>query len=142
MHGSTEKMVMHLAGALTDRGISVKPFDLANTDIGELAASLVDAATIVIGTPTFLFGPHPLVANAAFITNLIRPKAKFATVIGSYGWGGKTVEALKGMLNHLSIEVLDPVYVKGAPDSACLRELEALAERIAVKHREAGIMAN
>ena len=142
MHGSTEKMVMHLTGALTDRGISVKPFDLANTDLGELAASLVDAATIVIGTPTFLFGPHPLVANAAFITNLIRPKAKFATVIGSYGWGGKTVEALKGMLNHLSIEVLDPVYVKGAPDSACLRELEALAERIAVKHREAGIMAN
>jgi len=142
MHGSTEKMVMHLTGALTDHGISVKPFDLANTDIGELAASLVDAATIVIGTPTFLFGPHPVVANAAFITNLIRPKAKFATVIGSYGWGGKTVEALKGMLNHLSIEVLDPVYVKGAPDSACLRELEALAERIAVKHREAGIMAN
>jgi flavorubredoxin len=142
MHGSTEKMVMHLAGALTDRGIRVKPYDLAHTDLGELAASLVDAATIVIGTPTFLFGPHPLVANAAFITNLIRPKAKFATVIGSYGWGGKTVESLKGMLNHLSIEVLDPVYVKGAPDSACLRELEALAERIAVKHREAGIMAN
>ena len=142
MHGSTEKMVMHLTGALIDRGIRVKPFDLTKTDIGELAASLVDAATIVIGTPTLLFGPHPLAANAAFITNLIRPKAKFATVIGSYGWGGKTVEALKGMLNHLSIEVLDPVYVKGAPDSACLRELEALAERIAVKHREAGIMAN
>jgi len=141
MHGSTEKMVMHLADALIDRGIRVKPFDLTKTDIGELAASLVDAATIVIGTPTFLFGPHPLAAHAAFITNLIRPKAKFATVIGSYGWGGKTVEAVKGMLNHLSIEVLDPVYVKGAPDSACLRELEALAERIAEKHREAGIMA-
>ena len=142
MHGSTDKMVMHLTGALIDRGIRVKPFDLVATDLGELAASLVDAATIVIGTPTLLFGPHPLVANAAFITNLIRPKAKFATVIGSYGWGGNTVEALKGMLNHLSIEVLDPVYIQGAPDSACLRELEALAERIADKHREAGIMVH
>lgn len=142
MHGSTEKMVMHLTGALIDRGIRVKPFDLVSTDLGELAASLVDTATIVIGTPTLLFGPHPLVANAAFITNLIRPKAKFATVIGSYGWGGNTVEALKGMLNHLSIEVLDPVYIKGAPDSACLRELEALAERIADKHRKAGIMVH
>jgi flavorubredoxin len=141
MHGSTEKMVMHLAGALIDRGIRVKPFDLAKTDLGELAASLVDAGTIVIGTPTLLFGPHPLVANAAFITNLIRPKAKFATVIGSYGWGGNTVESLKGMLNHLSIEILDPVYVKGAPDSSCLRDLEALAEQIAAKHRESGILA-
>jgi len=140
MHGSTEKMVMHLTDALIDRGIRVKPFDLTKTDISELAASLVDAATIVIGTPTLLFGPHPLAANAAFITNLIKPKTRFATVIGSYGWGGKTVEAVKGMLNHLKIEVLDPVYVRGAPDSACLRELEALAERIAIKHREAGIM--
>jgi flavorubredoxin len=140
MHGSTEKMVTHLTDALIDRGIRVKPFDLTKTDIGELAASLVDAATIVIGTPTLLFGPHPLAANAAFITNLIKPKTRFATVIGSYGWGGKTVEAVKEMLNHLKIEVLDPVYVKGAPDSACLRELEALAERIAIKHREAGLM--
>jgi hypothetical protein len=41
---------------------------------------------------------------------------------------------------HLSAEILDPVYVRGAPDSACLRDLEALAERIAVKHRETGIM--
>src|SRR5690606_25416078 len=96
MHGSTEKMVLHLAGALIDRGIAVKPFDLTKTDLGELAAALVESATIVIGTPTLLFGPHPLVANAAFITNLIRPKAKYATVIGSYGWGGKTVEAVKG----------------------------------------------
>jgi flavorubredoxin len=140
MHGSTEKMVTHLTDALIDRGIRVKPFDLTKTDIGELAASLVDAATIVIGTPTLLFGPHPHAANAAFITNLIKPKTRFATVIGSYGWGGKTVEAVKEMLNHLKIEVLDPVYVKGAPDSACLRELEALAERIAIKHREAGLM--
>jgi flavorubredoxin len=139
MHGSTEKMVNHLVGALIDRGIRVKPFDLSKTDLGELAASLVDAATIVIGTPTVLFGPHPMVANAAFITNIIRPKAKFATVIGSYAWGGKTVEALKGMLNHLSVELLDPVYTKGIPDSACLRELETLADRIAGKHREAGI---
>jgi flavorubredoxin len=140
MHGSTEKMVLHLAGALIDHGITVKPFDLTKTDLGELAASLVDSATIVLGTPTLLFGPHPLVANAAFITNLIRPKAKFATVIGSYGWGGKTVESLKVMLNHLSVEILDPVYVKGAPDSASLRKLEALADRIAGKHREAGIL--
>ncbi len=140
MHGSTEKMVMHLTDALIDRGIRVKPFDLTKTDIGELATSLVDAATIVIGTPTLLFGPHPLAANAAFITNLIKPKTKFATVIGSYGWGGKTVEAVKGMLKNLKIEVLDPVYVRGAPDAACLRELEALAERIAIKHREAGLM--
>jgi flavorubredoxin len=136
MHGSTEKMVNHLSGALMERNVSVRMFNLEVSDLGEIAMALVDAATIVIGTPTMLFGPHPLAVNAAYITNLIRPKTKFAAVIGSYGWGGNTVETLKGMLSRLNVEMLDPVYVKGAPDSACLRELENLADVIMKKHRE------
>ena len=36
MHGSTKKMVEHLTGALIERGINVKPFNLTHTDIGEL----------------------------------------------------------------------------------------------------------
>jgi flavorubredoxin len=136
MHGSTEKMVSHLASALMERDIPVTIFNLAVSDLGEIAMSLVDAATLVIATPTLLFGPHPLAVNAAYVTNLLRPKVKYAAVIGSYGWGGNTVEIIKGMLNRLSIEMLDPVYVKGMPDSRSLRDLEALADRIVVRHRE------
>ncbi len=139
MHGSTEKMVNHLAGALIDRNITVRVFNLEAADLGEIAMALVDAATIVIGVPTMLFGPHPLVVNAAYITNLLRPKAKFAAVIGSYGWGGTTVDTLKGMLSRLSAEMLAPVYIKGTPDSACLRDLEALADVIVKKHREIAV---
>jgi len=136
MHGSTEKMVSHLAGALIERDIPVTIFNLAASDLGEIAMSLVDAATLVIATPTLLFGPHPLAVNAAYVTNLLRPKVKYAAVIGSYGWGGNTVEIIRGMLNRLSIEMLDPVYVKGMPDSRSLRDLEALADRIVIRHRE------
>lgn len=136
MHGSTEKMVSHLAGALMERDIPVTIFNLAVSDLGEIAMSLVDAATLVIATPTLLFGPHPLAVNAAYVANLLRPKVKYAAVIGSYGWGGNTVEIIRGMLNRLSVEMLDPVYVKGMPDSRSLRDLEALADRIVVRHRE------
>ncbi|HON81285.1 MAG TPA: FprA family A-type flavoprotein [Methanoregulaceae archaeon] len=136
MHGSTEKMVTHLTDALLDRAITVRVFNLVASDLGDIAMSLVDAATVVIGTPTMLFGPHPLVANAAYITNLLRPKTRFAAVIGSYGWGGNTVDILKGMLLRLTAEMLEPVYVKGAPDSECLRDLEALADTIATKHKQ------
>jgi len=136
MHGSTEKMVTHLTDALLDRAITVRVFNLVASDLGDIAMSLVDAATVVIGTPTMLFGPHPLVANAAYITNLLRPKTRFAAVIGSYGWGGNTVDILKGMLPRLTAEMLEPVYVKGAPDSECLRDLEALADTIATKHKQ------
>ncbi|MBT3362856.1 MAG: FprA family A-type flavoprotein [Chloroflexi bacterium] len=138
MHGSTRIMVEHLVIALSQRGVTVKQFDLTVTDIGKLAEALVDAATIVIGTPTILAGPHPAVAYAAILANALRPTTKFASIIGSYGWGGKTVETIAAAIPNLKVEILDPVLCKGLPKQADLEALDALANAIAQKHKEAG----
>ncbi len=136
MHGSTKKMVEYLTDALIKRDIMVKPFNLTVTDIGELAIELVDAATIVIGSPTVLAGPHPSVAYAAFLANMLRPKVKFATVIGSYGWGGKMVENVVGMLGNLKVEILSTVIVKGFPEKSDFLALDDLADEILNKHKQ------
>jgi flavorubredoxin len=138
MHESTRRMVDHLVSALVDQGVRVEPFNLVVTDIGKLAMALVDAGTLVVGTPTVLAGPPPLAAYAAFLANALRPKAKFLSIVGSYGWGGKTVEALAGMIPNLKVEVLAPVLCKGLPQAEALTALETLAATIAAKHREAG----
>lgn len=122
MHGSTEKMVNLLTEALIAKGVGVAPYNLTVTDTGELAMALVDAATVVIATPTVLFGPHPQAVCATYLVNLLRPKMRFASVIGSYGWGGKTVETLKGMLSSVKPELLEPVYIRGLPaQKPCVR---------------------
>lgn len=136
MHGSTQLMVNYLTEALMRRGVTVKRFDLTATDIGQLAMALVDAATIVIGTPTVLAGAHPLAANAAFLANAVRPNVKFVSIIGSFGWGGKTVEQLAAMLSNLKVEVLEPVLSRGFPKEADLAALDRLAETIRAKHKE------
>ena len=138
MHGSTREMVDHLASALVENGVVVELFSLPVTDIGKLAMSLVDAATVVVGTPTVLTGPHPLAAYATFLANALRPKVKFLSIIGSYGWGGKTVETLAGMIPNLKVEVLEPVLCKGAPSAPDLEVLDRLAGTIAQKHKENG----
>ena len=138
MHGSTRRMVEYLVGALAQRGVTVKQFDLTVTDLGKLAAALVDAATVVIGTPTVLAGPHPNAVYAVFLANALRPNLKFASIIGSYGWGGKTVEQLVGMLPNLKVELLDPILCKGYPREADFKALDNLAEAIAQKHEEQG----
>ncbi len=138
MHGSTRKMVEYLVGALAQRGVTVKQFDLAVTDIGKLAMSLVDAATIVIGAPTVLAGPHPNVVYAAVLANALKPSLKFVAIIGSYGWGGKTVEQLAGMIPNLKVEILEPVLCKGFPKEADFKALDNLATTIAEKHKEYG----
>jgi len=134
-HGSTARMVEYLVGALTEKGVTVHQFDLAVTDIGKLAIALVDAATIVIGTPTIHVGPHPAVFYAAHLANLLRPKARFASIVGSYGWNSKAVEQIAALIPNLKVELLEPVLCKGHPRESDFVALDRLAAEVAEKHQ-------
>jgi flavorubredoxin len=140
MHDSVRKMVEYFVDALAGRGIKVRQFNLTGVDIGELAMALVDAATVVIGAPTFLAGVHPTAAYAAMLTGALRPKTKFVSVIGSFGWAERTVEQLKGLLGGLKVEIIEPAIAKGLPREKDFEALNTLAENIAQKHREIGIL--
>ncbi len=140
MHGSTERMVDHLTEALSEEGVRVERFDLTVADTGRYASTLVDAATIVIASPCFLTGAHPLVVSAVFLANALKPKLKFASIIGSYGWGSRMVAQLKGLMSGLKVEYIDPVEVKGEPGPADLDALGVLAREIGRRHREAGLV--
>jgi len=94
---------------------------------------------IAIGVPTVHAGPHPAVAYAVSLANSLRPKAKFAAIFGSYGWGGKTVELIAAMIPNLKVEIIPPVLCKGLPEAADFKALDDLAETIARKHKEAGL---
>jgi len=96
------------------------------------------AATLVVGTSTVLAGPHPLAAYATFLASALRPRVKFLSIIGSYGWGGKTVETLAGMIPNLKVEVLDPVLCKGGASKTDFEAIDLLPETIAQKHQENG----
>ncbi|MGA1980228.1 MAG: FprA family A-type flavoprotein [Sedimentisphaerales bacterium] len=139
MHDSTRKMVEHFVDALIERGITVKQFNLSVADIGKLAMSLVDAATIVLGSPTVLTAAHPKVAYAAILANALRPKTKFASIIGSFGWGGRMVEQITGLISNLKVEILEPVIAKGYPKDNDFTALENLADKILTKHKAVGI---
>ena len=139
MHESTKKMVDYFVEALIQRGITVKQFNLSKTDIGKLAMALVDAATIVIASPTVLVGPHPSVVYAVYLANALRPKLKLASIIGSYGWGSRMVEQIKGMVPNLKVELLEPVVVKGFPKEEDFKALDRLADEILNKHKEYNI---
>ena len=140
MHGSTRVMVDALVSALVDRGVAVERFELTGSDPGNVAMSLVDAATVVIGAPTVLGGAHPAAAHIALLANALRPRTKFVSVLCSYSWGGRAVEQISGLIGNLRAEVLEPVVCKGLPRSQDLQAIERLADQIAQKHRELGLV--
>lgn len=136
MHGSTAAMVKHLIDALARRGVTVHAFDLSVTDIGKLAIALVDAATLIVGTPTVHVGPHPAVFYAAHLANLLRPKVKYAAIVGSYGWSSKAIEQITELIPRLQVDVLGTVLQKGCPTADTFGQLDALAAGVAEAHRK------
>ncbi len=140
MHGSTRKMVDALVNDLAQRGVGVRSRDMVTSDFGEVAIDLVDLTTLIIATPTMLAGPHPKAVYAAYLANALRPKLQLVGVIGSFGWGGKTVDILKANMGNIRTEFLDPVLVKGLPRDEDYQRLEALADRVRAKHVELGVL--
>lgn len=140
MHGSTEMMVDRLCGRLYERGVNVERFNLAYADTGRITMALVDAATVVFGSPTVLGGAHPHVISAAFLINALRPKLRYSAIIGSLGWAGKMAEQVIANTGNLKTESLGTVLVKGRPRAEDLKKLDGLADAIAAKHKESGII--
>ncbi len=140
MHGSTKKAAEHLAGALMERGISVKVFNLSTADIGELAMALVDAATMVIAAPTVLGGIHPSAIYAAYLVNALRPKLKVMGIISSYSWGGMAAQHVQNCISVIKPDMLEPLLIKGDPEEEDLRKIEAMADEILKKHRDLNLI--
>ena len=138
MHGSTQKMVYHLIEQLIKRNIKVTPYHLTSSDIGELAMALVDVATVIIASPTVLTGPHPKIVYAAYLCNILRPKARYAGIIGSFGWGSKMEKDILQLLTNLKVELLPSVITKSYPGKKDFTSLNQLAEQIAVNHKKLG----
>lgn len=140
MYGSTEEMVQYVKKSLENAGINVYTHDIVRDDLGDLAVQLVDAATIVVGASMVLAGPHPMAINACILANALKPKVKFASVIGSYGWGGKLTETIASLFTSIKPEFVQPVVIKGKLKEADFTELDKLINSIIDKHKSINIL--
>ena len=140
MHGSTQTMVEYLTTKLIEKGVEVDPYDISKADLGELTMATVDAATIILAAPTVLTNMHPMAELVAYWVSILRPKAKAYGFIGSYGWGGKTLETVKSLFSGIKADFFEPVLVKGLPNQADYEALDKLADAIVEKHRVLGLL--
>ena len=140
MYESTKDMIDYLSEKLEAKGIKTFKFDIVDDDLGDLAMALVDAATIVLGTSMVLAGPHPMAVNVAYLAAVLRPKAKFASLVGSYGWGGKLFDLIAQILAPLKLDLIEPLQVKGKPTADDFKKLDVMAESIFEKHKSIGLV--
>lgn len=140
MYGATEEMINYLSDELNKKGIDTIKHDVISDNLGDLAMALVDGTTIVMGTSMVLAGPHPASVNIAYIASVLKPKAKFASLVGSFGWGGKLFDLLADILSKLRLDIIEPVQIKGCLTKDDYKKLDDMVESIVEKHKSVGLL--
>lgn len=140
MYNSTEEMINYLAEKLEEKGIKTLKYDMVTGNLGDLAIALVDGTTIIIGTSMVLANAHPAAFNTVYLASLLRPKAKIASFIGSYGWGGNLFGKMSELLSPLKLDILEPILVKGKAKAEDYKKLDTMVCEIYNKHKELGLL--
>jgi flavorubredoxin len=95
-------------------------------------AQVLDAAAVVIGSPTHNQGVLPFVAGLVRYMEGLRPKGKIAAAFGSHGWGrGESVDYLIHAMEGMGMNVVDSVKVKFVPTGEDLERCIALGKTVA-----------
>jgi flavorubredoxin len=137
MWHSTEKMALAVASGLADQGVSVRVMCMKNNHHSEVMNEVMDAAAVIVGSPTHNNGILPLMADMMTYMKGLRPQNKIGAAIGSFGWSGECVKVLNQWLEDMSMEMVDPVKVKHVPThdtmKQCYEQGKTIAEAIKAK---------
>ncbi len=131
MWRSTEALEKAIEETLSAEGIETVPYNLVVSDLSHLSRDLVDASAIVIGSPTYLNGPHPLALLATEFVRGQKPRAKRVAVFGSYGWGGGAVSYIEDRLKQSGFQIIETLECRGPPREAELEKARNLGRLIA-----------
>jgi len=136
MWNSTEKMIKPIIDTLLSEGVEVAVHNLVIMDIADLAKDLVDSRAIILGAPTVLAGAHPLAVYAAYLVKALKPPAKFAAVLSSYGWGGGAVKHVQEVLGQTKMEIVGAIEINGPPTEEVIGKIVDLGKTLAQKIKE------
>jgi len=126
MYGSTSKMALEIAAGLTDCAVSVKLYDIAQSDRTEVIKDMLDAKAFVIGSSTHDNDMLPSISGFLELIKGLKAKNRIGAAFGSYGWGGGAIAEIENVLKESGIDVVPQnISVQFVPD---INELKSCYE--------------
>jgi flavorubredoxin len=134
MWGSTEKMAHALVEGIISENVEAKLYNLTKSDQSDIIKEVLDARTILVGSPTINNGMFPTVAAFLCYLKGLKPKGKIGAAFGSYGWAGGAVKAIEQELSQTGVELVDsgPAF-KFVPETDELQKCFDFGREIAQK---------
>ncbi len=134
MWGSTALMAKVIGQALSENDVDVAYRNLNTTHRSDLAAELINAGALIVGSPTINGNIFPTVADALYYIRGLKPTGIVGAAFGSYGWSGEAVAQIAELMESMKIEPAgESVRARYVPSGQTLGQCRDLGNDIAKK---------
>jgi flavorubredoxin len=131
MWHSTEAMANEIAAGMANEGISVRPIHIRSSHRSEIMTEVLDAAAVVVGSPTLNNQLFPTVSDFLIYMKGLKPLNKIGAAFGSYGWSGEAVKLINEELEAMKFYVIDPgIKIQYVPEKEGLEDCFELGQKI------------
>ena len=122
MWHSTEKMAVAIADGIRSTGAGVELMSLEAHTRSDVAAEVMCAGALVVGSPTLNNQMYPAVADVLCYLKGLRPKNVLAAAFGSFGWSGEAVAQISEVFAAMKLEpAAEGLKIKYVPTDADLK---------------------
>ncbi len=134
MWNSTKRMAEAIVDGASIDGVDAQLIYVRAIGLADIAAEVLDAAAIAVGSATLNMGMMPTMGAVMTFLKGLRPVGKAGFAFGSYGWSKGGAEAIDEYLRGMKVDVLrDPLKCKWRPDDGVLGECRAAGGSLAEK---------
>ena len=131
MWKSTESMANAIAEGISATGVRVKPIHIRSSHRSDIMTDVIDAAAVVVGSPTLNNQMFPTVADVLTYMKGLKPARKIAGAFGSYGWSGEAVKLVAAELAAMNFDLIEPgPRLQYVPDGGGLAACADYGKRI------------
>jgi flavorubredoxin len=130
MWDSTDVMARAITEGLIHGGATVKVMPLSGSHRSDLAAELLEAGALIVGSPTLNNQMFPTVADALCYLKGLKRKKLVGAAFGSYGWSGESIRQLEEHLAAMEVELVGSLKTQYVPGDDTLEQCRALGEQI------------
>jgi len=123
MWKATEKMARRIAEGISDAGVPVKVYNIAEADRTEVIADMLQAKGFLFGSSTHDNDMLPAIAGFLELVKGFKPRNRLVSAFGSYGWAGGAVKEIEEAVKEAGMEVsLPPLSFRFVPDQTELQK--------------------
>lgn len=132
-YGYTGTMAKEIAEGIRGQGVDARLYDLVTDDCSGLAADLLHADGILLGSPTILGDALKPVYDLSTTMLPTIHGGKQAAAFGSYGWTGEAVPNLTQRLQQLKMKVSEGLRLRFQPSGEELQKCREFGKEFADK---------